>query len=444
MSKTHLILISLLVMSLLLFVGCPESGAPPARDNASEVDPHAGHAHDEPEAAEDSHAGHTDDEPEEAEEHDEHADEDGHDEHDEDEEEAEAGAISLSIEQIRELGIASAPAGPGSLGRELELTGEAAINEDAVTHVTPRIAGIISKVHHKLGDHVRAGEALMELDSIELAEVSSEYLALLSRIELARQTLEREEMLLGKGISAEQDYLEAKQAYDEELINKRSLEQKLAALGLSQPQIEGLTDKPDPNLTGYTVTSPVGGEILEKHASLGEMVGPETEVYTIGNMDTVWVRLNIYQQDFADIRVGMEVTVDPGHGVEPARGVIDYIEPLIGEQTRTAVARVVLKRTSHVFRPGLFVTGYVEVDGESVDLIVPRNAMVDLDQDKLIFVRSGTSFEPRVVSVGRQTSTSIEIIDGIEPGEEIVVEGAFQLKAELMKGNFDPHAGHAH
>jgi cobalt-zinc-cadmium efflux system membrane fusion protein len=429
------------MLALALATGCPGGDPQSAADTVSgAADEHAGHDHGaeggEPEG---EHA-------EEGEAHDEH-DADGAAEAHAGHEEPAAGegaAISLTPEQVRELGISSAKAGPGSLGRELQLTGEVAINEDAVIHVAPRISGIIRKVHRTLGDQVKAGAPLLELDSIELAEAKSEYLASIGRVELARQTMEREKMLRDKGISAEQDYLEAQQAYDAELIARRTLEQRLRAMGLSQDQIDALPQQPDAEMTKYTVYAPVGGEIIEKHAALGELVDPQTVVFTIGDMSSVWVRLNVYQQDFPSITEGLEVTVDPGHGVEPSTGRIDYIEPLIGEETRTAVARVVLPRTSHVLRPGLFVTGYIEVEAEDAALVVPPSAVVDLDQDKLVFVRQGTSFEPRTVVLGRRTVDAIEVLSGIAAGEEIVVEGAFQLKAELLKGTFDPHAGHAH
>ncbi|HES58550.1 MAG TPA: HlyD family efflux transporter periplasmic adaptor subunit, partial [Firmicutes bacterium] len=329
----------ILLAGVALLAGCPaDEGQSGDTQSAMAGDPHAGHDHgagehmeDVPahEEEEDGHAGHDHAEGEAELEHDEHAEDDHADHGDEvhsaetedehaghdHEAEAEAGGISLSAEQARELGIKSAPAGAGSLGRELTLNGEVAINEDAVTHVAPRISGIIRKVHRTLGDYVVAGQALLELDSIELAAVKSEYLAALSRIELARQTLEREEMLLEKGISAEQDYLEASQAYDAELISRRAIEQQLRAMGLSTDQIAAIPENPDGDMTAYTVHAPVSGEIIEKHAALGELVNSESEVFTIGDLSTVWVRLNVYQQDFVDVEEGMEVLVDPGHGM---------------------------------------------------------------------------------------------------------------------------------
>lgn len=457
-----------LTVAVLILAGCNQNDAPNTKSPGSadavastaddghgpdaepeevveEVDPHAGHDHgDEPEEVieeVDPHAGH--DHGAEAAEVVEEIDPlAGHDD------EAEAAdvpaGIPMSPEQQLELGIVTAIAGPGNLARELTMSGEVAVNEDLVTHVAPRMDGIVRRVYKNLGDKVTMGQALVELDSIELAEIKSEYLACLSRIELAQQTVDREQMLLDKGISSRQEYLEAKQELDEEQINRHSLAQKLAALGLSSQQITDLPENATDNLTRYTVYSPVSGEVIEKHVSIGEVASSDSELFTIGDMTSVWVRLSIYQQDFLDVRPGLPVLIDAGHGIEPCTGTIDYIEPLIGEDTRTSIARVVLPVSKAQLRPGLFVTGTLEITGEELALAVPRSAVIELDQDNIIFVRHGNEFEPRVVSLGRESSVIYEVIGGLKAGEEIVVESAFQLKAELLKGTFDPHAGHAH
>ncbi|MCB1215885.1 efflux RND transporter periplasmic adaptor subunit [bacterium] len=450
MNRTHTILLLLLLPLLTCLSGCPAGKARTA-DSHDDHDGHDHAAHAEPAADEHDdhdHAAHAEPAADEHDDHDHaaHAEGgDGHDEHEGHDHGAEKAAkISLTAEQIRELGIASAPAGPGSLGRELELTGEVGINEDMVTHVIPRVAGIVRSVRYTLGDSVASGAAMLEIDSTELAEHKSGYLAVLSQLALLEETAQREQMLVEKGISAEQEYLAAKQAVEEKLIEKRGIEQTLHALGVSDAQIAGIVANPEASLTGFTVYAPASGEIIEKHVTKGEMVGTDEPVFTIGNMDSLWVRLNVYPEDMADVREGLEVLVDPGHGIPAETGYIDYIEPIVGEATRTAVARVVLERSSPAFRPGLFVTGRVEIGGDTVDIVVPRDSVIELDEDKLVFVRSGLGFEPRVVSTGRSTASGTEILAGLRPGEEIVVEGAFQLKAELLKGTFDPHAGHAH
>ncbi|MCB1186691.1 efflux RND transporter periplasmic adaptor subunit [bacterium] len=452
MNNRNCILALTVLAALLSLAGCPagQGGKSATAVDSHDEHDHAAHAEAEPVEDEHDHAAHAEAAPAEDEhdhaahaedgaQPDEHA---GHDDH--------AGhedgpaMIELDAQQIRELGIASAPAGAGSLGRDLELTGEVGINEDSVTHVIPRVNGIVRKVHYVLGDNVRQGAVMLELDSTELAEHKSAYLAVLSQLELLEETAKREQMLVEKGISAEQDYLEAKQAVDEKRIEKRGIEQTLHALGVSDEQIAGIIANPEASLTGFTVYAPASGEIIEKHVTAGEMVGTEEPVFTIGNLNSLWVHLNVYPEDMADVRKGLEVLVDPGHGIPSETGYIDYIEPIVGEATRTAVARVVLERASEAFRPGLFVTGHVEIGGDTVDIVVPRDAVIELDEDKLVFVRHGESFEPRVVSIGRTTASGTEIVNGLSAGEEIVVEGAFQLKAELLKGTFDPHAGHAH
>src|SRR5690606_37206320 len=118
---------------------------------------HAAHAEAAPDVDEHDHAAHA----EGGDGHDDHDDHAGHDEG--------PAMIELDARQIRELGIASAPAGAGSLGRDLELTGEVGINEDSVTHVIPRVSGIVRRVHYVLGDNVRQGAVMLELDSTELA-----------------------------------------------------------------------------------------------------------------------------------------------------------------------------------------------------------------------------------------------------------------------------------
>ena len=438
-----LVIVAILLMPLL--AGCPSQSGDTAGSSVAVEDSHAGHDHAQPAAAapaeeEDAHAGH-DHAAEESADHEEVVDE--HAGHDHAAEEEVAG-ISLSAEQIIELDITTVPAGPGTLGRELELNGEIAINEDAVTHVVPLTAGIVRRVNYRLGDHVTAGAAMVELDSMELAALKSGYLAMLSQLELLRENLERERMLVDKGISAEQDYLAARQAHEEKLIEKRGLEEELKAYGITEALLAELAENSAASLTTFIVYAPAAGEILEKHVALGEMVDTSTALFTIGNLSTVWARLNVYQEDMADITEGLDVLIDAGHGIESVWGRIDYIEPIIGESTRTAVARVVLPRSSKMLRPGLFVTGHVEIGDEMAGLVVPRNAVIELDDDRMIFVRRGTVFEPRVVSIGRETASDIEVLSGLEPNEDVVVTGAFQLKAELLKGTFDPHAGHAH
>jgi cobalt-zinc-cadmium efflux system membrane fusion protein len=188
--------------------------------------------------------------------------------------------------------------------------------------------------------------------------------------------------------------------------------------------------------------APFDGTIIEKHVALGEAHKEDAEMFLIADLSSVWVNLGVYQKDLPSIRVGQSVVVSAGHGIPDMTGRIGYIGPLVGEQTRTATARVVLPNRGGQLRPGLFVTGRVTLSTVPVPILVPRSALQTIDDKTVVFVKDGDDFEPRPVIVGRSNGTHVEITSGLEPGQKYVSAGAFTLKAQLAKGSFGDGHGH--
>jgi cobalt-zinc-cadmium efflux system membrane fusion protein len=116
----------------------------------------------------------------------------------------------------------------------------------------------------------------------------------------------------------------------------------------------------------------------------------------------------------------------------------------VDEETRTVLARVELPNESGLWRPGLFVTASVAGDVRDVPVIVPRDAVQLLDGESVVFVPDGDAFRPATVVTGEGSSTHLEIVRGLEPGDSYVAAGAFALKAEMLTSGMDPHAGHGH
>jgi cobalt-zinc-cadmium efflux system membrane fusion protein len=152
------------------------------------------------------------------------------------------------------------------------------------------------------------------------------------------------------------------------------------------------------------------------------------------------VDLSVYQKDLPYIRKGQEAVISAGRGIPDARGRIAYIGPLVGEETRTALARVVLLNPQGYWRPGLFVNASVAVEEAEVPLLVRKSAVQDIDKQTCLFVRTVEGFEVQLIEVGREDETHVEIISGLEVGQIYVAEGAFTLKAQLARGSF----GHGH
>ena len=358
-----------------------------------------------------------------------------HDDH------GEEDVVRLDPEEIEEFGIVVGTAQPGDLATYIRLTGEVALNQDRLSHLVPRVGGVVREVRKRLGDPVRAGEVLALLESRELADAKAAYLAALARMELARSNFLREKRLWKKQISSEQEYLEAKQSLAEMEIDKNAARQKLLALGLSRREIEALPDEPEEKFTEYKITAPFAGTVIGKHITLGEVLDATSTPFTIADLSTVWIDLRVYPKDLHKVREGLEVLIhDPGRVQQ--QGTISFLSPLIDEETRTTLARVVLPNKEGHWRPGHFISALVASDPVPVALLIPKSAIETVDGKTTVFVETKEGFEPRPVKIGRTNETHVEILDGLKPGDRYVVSRAFSLKAELGKSAFGE--GHAH
>jgi len=367
-------------------------------------------------------------------EHDEHGhDADGHEEDE---------PIRLTKEELGEFGIVVTKANAAELEQYVDLPGEIVLNADHVAHVVPRVTGIIRQVNKKQGDQVRKGQVMAVIESRDLADSKAEFLAARERYELAQLNFAREERLWQKKITSEQEYLDARQAQVEARIALRSSEQKLHALGFSDDYLKSLPEQSDVTYTRYEIKAPFNGVVIQKHISLGEVLEENAEAFIVADMKTVWVDLQVYQKDLAAIRKGQKVTIQVGHGVPDARGAIDFVGPLLGEETRTALARVVLSNPDGHYRPGMFVTARVASATSPVNIAVAKSALQTVDGRTVVFVKTPEGFEPRPVEIGRRNTVNVEILSGLKPGDLYVSEGAFTLKAQLSKGAFGD--GHNH
>jgi cobalt-zinc-cadmium efflux system membrane fusion protein len=352
--------------------------------------------------------------------------------------------IPLNDDQILALGIATVKAAPGTLQTAFTLPGEIVLNDDVQALVTPYVSGYVKEIRKRQGDRVQKGEVMAVLESRELADAGALYLAARERLVLAKKNFEREESLWRKKITPETDYLESKMALSSAQITVRSARQKLMALGLSKAAVDRLPQKGDDSLTRYEIVSPLEGQVLLKNLSLGEMVESSDAVYRVADMKTVWVKINMLQKQLPYLEKGMTVHI---HGDDPlpeGMATLTFIGPLVGRQTRTASGRAILSNASGAWRPGLFVTARVVAGEKPIPLLIPKKAVQQMGGKSVVFVPGGEGFEERVVTTGQSDETHVEITSGLSSGDEIVTDGAFELKATLMTDGMDNHAGHGH
>lgn len=352
-------------------------------------------------------------------------------------------SIRMTPKERKDFDVSLERAGPGELFAQIKLPGEVIYDPARLVHVVPRVPGIVHDVRKTLGDPAAKGEVVAVLESRELATTKADYLAAREKLSLARANFDRQETLRDKGISSEREYLKSKTELAEAEILVRKARHQLLALGFNLDYITSLEDDEEAELSRYELIAPITGTIVEKHIALGEKVDDSTAVFTVANLDRVWARLTVFQKDLARIQKGQQAVVYADQGKAKAEGIIDYVTPMVQESTRTAQARVVLQNKDGAWRPGMFVSGRVQVDSERVPVRVPRSALHRLDEQQVVFIETENGFTPSPVDVGRSDKEFVEILSGLQPGQTYVREGGFVFKAQLNRSVLE-HAGHAH
>jgi cobalt-zinc-cadmium efflux system membrane fusion protein len=351
------------------------------------------------------------------------------------------GVVKLSPEEMKEHGIKVQAAGPGEIKVTLRLSGEVQFDPDLVVRVRTQAPGVVREARKKVGDTVRQGEVLAVLESRELAEANAKLASSRAKETLVKAAFQREEQLWKEKITSEREYLEARQAMQEAVIERQLAQRRLATFGSVAAGGQEATDQ---GMARYELKAPMSGTIIERNLVRGEFLKEEAERPPLVIADTgrVWVNLAVNQKDLARVVPGNKALVIFDHGIAPAEGVVDYVSPAVGEGTRTATARVILSNPGNRYRPGLFVSAEVVVDKERAEVLVPKAAVQTLEGKQVVWVEDAEGFRPTPVEVGRSNGESVEVTSGLEPGQRYVTEGVFTLKAELGKEAFGEGHGH--
>ncbi|AMS16032.1 efflux transporter periplasmic adaptor subunit [Pseudomonas chlororaphis] len=365
-----------------------------------------------------------------------HKDGEAHQEGEEGQAEGEAhaeeeGKVELSAEQIKAADIQLAEAAPRDLSSLLTLPGEIRFDEDRTSHIVPRAAGVVESVAVNLGQTVKKGELLAVIASQQISDQRSELAAAERRVELARTTFQRERQLWVDQISAEQDYLLARQTLQEAEIALNNARQKMNALSGSAVLAGG---------NRYEMRAPFDGVVVEKHLSVGEVVGETSAAFTLSDLSRVWVTFGVFPKDLNKVRVGKPVRVQSTELGTQVQGTVAYVGSLLGEQTRTATVRVTVPNPDDVWRPGLFVSVQVATDTYQAGVTVPQSAIQTVEDKPSVFVRVADGFQATPVVLGGSEGGFVEIREGLRAGAQVATTGSFILKSELGKGS----AEHGH
>jgi len=353
---------------------------------------------------------------------------------------AEADRVKMTTEAQRQNGVLIVEAAKQLLVGAINVTGKVAVNADRIAHVSPRIPGKIVSVRASLGDSVASGQALVTLDSVELGEALNRYRQSKTRLQLAKDKLDRALALSEKKIIARKDVFQAESDYQIAQADLHNDAERLALYGLSAADLEDGRQK-RPLLT---VRSPISGVITAKEAVVGELSDPAKSLYTVADLSLVWVLVDINEKDLAKVKKGQAAIITVGAFPElKLKGRITHLADLVDEATRTVKARVEVANPGRKLKPEMFASVELALPTDTPPVLaVPEEALQELPGGKVLFITGdGVEFAPRKVELGRVSGGLVEVVSGLKERERYVAKGSFLLKSELQKGELGEH-GH--
>ena len=315
------------------------------------------------------------------------------------------------------------------LPRVLRLTGAAAYNAFKTTPVFSAVGGPVQEILAEPGQNVRAGQTLLTVTSPDYSAARSAYMKARSAFQLSDKNYERSKDLYEHKAIAERDLQQAESDRAQAQADVQASEDALRALGISDP--EALVKTP-PKTTGQIpVSAPVPGQIVERLVGPGQLLqAGTTQCFTISDMSTVWVLVNIYQNDLAYVRAGDSVDITTDAYPEIFHGKISYIADALDPNTRTLQARIVTQNPGYKLKKDMYVTATVHAGALANALSVPDAAVLhDTENQAFVYVQTGSNqFARRLVKAGDSQNGRTVIQDGLKEGERVVSDGSLFLQ----------------
>ena len=347
-----------------------------------------------------------------------------------------SAVVAMDDERIKLAEIDQRKVGPATIAKRLAVPGTIVPDAGRVAHVSVKLAGTVAELRKNIGDDVVKDEVIAVLESREVADAKSEYLAARLSNELQQDLTARDKSLWEGRAVPEQQYIKSRNAAAQTAMRFGIARQKLLALGVRDDEIATLPQAPDASLRSQNVRAPISGRVAERKVELGTAVGRdnlETELFVIVNLSHVWVDLSVSSADLPMVKEGQSVVISNRGQPENSTARVVFVSPLLDKDTRTARVVAAIENADGHWRPGSFVTAAIAIEERAAPIVAPFSALQTVEGKKAVFVRTKDGFEKRDVVLGQRDGQSVEIVSGLTTGETIAVSNTFSLKAELAK-----------
>jgi membrane fusion protein, heavy metal efflux system len=321
------------------------------------------------------------------------------------------------------------------LGSGVSATAMVEADANHVAHVTSRISARVVRLLAQPGQRVSAGQPLVVLNSVDLGKAKTDYLKARSLESIAAQHLRREQQLYEQKIAAQKDALEAQAAHDSALAQLKASRETLILL-IGPDEVRGINWSGNGHLLSeFTLDSPIDGTLVRRDLTVGSLIDSKDDPIVVIDLDDVWVIANIFEHDLQGVALGetARIVVEAYPG-QTFSGTVRYIADTVNRQTRTIAARIEVRNPEHRLKPGMFAHAELAAseNGREV-LVAPDAAIYQVGRRKIVFVAAGHNrFQVRDVVLGRPEKGAVEVISGLQEGEQVVTQGGVTLKAMLL------------
>ncbi|MFZ1728894.1 MAG: efflux RND transporter periplasmic adaptor subunit [Bacteroidota bacterium] len=351
--------------------------------------------------------------------------------------------VSLTAESIREMGLTMAVAEIAPLTGEMSLPATLLPNQDLEAHVGSMVQGRVRKVFANVGDRVAEGRVLMQIEGLEVGQIQSSFIQAKAHLSYTEANYQRQKTLLEQKVGSQKALLESQAEYEKARAEFNGEDKRIHSIGLTDSDILNLVDPESKESNGHIggmlpVKAPITGTIVERNVVIGQLVDASTLAFRIINSSTLWAEGQVSESALALLTgnpdVTFSVTAYPG---EVFNGKVVYISPIVDERSRTITLRASIPNPKGRLKPQMFGELHVPIGGTATGMLIDLESVQKDGEDTYVFAAtSDTTFERRDVTLGATFDHKVEITSGINPGDRIVIKGAFQLRSELLKNDF--------
>ncbi len=344
--------------------------------------------------------------------------------------------VTIPAEDLDRLHLRFAKVTQAAVRVEVRVPGTVQPNSYKQVRVTPIAGGVVTRVAVELGQAVKRGQTLAQIFSRDLAEAQTTYVSKSAEFEAEHKKLVRTQELVRLGAASRQELEEIEANHQVHAAHVEEARQRLLLLGLDEQKLSDVAAG-RPASTNIAIPSPLDGLVTARNVNPGQVVASGQDLLTVTDLSSVWIEANLLEADFGAVHIGSQATITtPAYAGREYRGTVSYIDPQVDPQTRTAKVRVAIGNPGFSLRLGMYMDVFFSSPTGANVPVVPKQAIQSIGATSVVFVPvegEPGHFLQRAVKIGAETASGFHVLEGLQSGETVVIDGSFLIRAEAIR-----------